>query len=289
MVMPSRRAAQVNDLDLSNWQQYEDILTDSLWLLESRDSSGMHQADYHGNFVPQIPNQLLRRFTRAGDIVLDPFLGSGTTAIESARLGRRCVGVELSPEAAATARRRVREDWLAGGLEGRRFPPDADDVVIGDSCQPETAATIAARLDAMHQQSVQLLIMHPPYHNIIRFSDNPSDLSNCGDVTEFIGRFLQSYHNVARFLDPGRHLAVVIGDIYANSEWIPLQNMLTTALLDTGELRLKSIIVKNIVNNRAKRNQEHLWRYRSLANGFYIFKHEYILLFQKRAPSRRGK
>ena len=35
-------------------------------------------------------------------------------------------------------------------------------------------------------------------------------------------------------------------------------------------------------HNRAKRNQEHLWRYRALANGFYIFKHEYVLLFQKR-------
>ena len=89
-VMPAsnRRRPQVNDLDLSNWQQYDDVLTDSLWILEARDSSGAHQADYHGNFIPQIPSQLLRRFTKAGDIVLDPFIGSGTTAIEANRLGR---------------------------------------------------------------------------------------------------------------------------------------------------------------------------------------------------------
>ena len=63
------------------------------------------------------------------------------------------------------------------------------------------------------------------------------------------------------FLEPGRHLAVVIGDIYQNSEWVPLQCLLTSALISSADLRLKSIIVKNMVNNRAKRNQERLWRY----------------------------
>ena len=42
-----RPADKVSDIDLSNWQKYPDILTDSLWILDSRDSSGAHQADYH--------------------------------------------------------------------------------------------------------------------------------------------------------------------------------------------------------------------------------------------------
>jgi len=130
--------------------------------------------------------------------------------------------------------------------------------------------------------------MHPPYHNIIRFSDHPSDLSACRDVDHFLNRFIEVYRNLSRFLEHGRHLAVVIGDIYANSEWAPLQNLVTRELLATRELRLKSIIVKNMVNNRAKRNQENLWRYRALANGFYIFKHEYIVLFQKTGSGAGG-
>ena len=288
----ARRPAQVNDLDLANWQQYDDILTDSLWVLDARDSSGAHQADYHGNFIPQIPHQMLRRFTKAGDAVLDPFVGSGTTAIEAARLGRGCVGVELSPQVAQIARERIRQDKLAldGALPLRPHIPPAPDgdgdgdggIIVGDSSAPKTRDAIAERLDALGKRSAQMLIMHPPYHNIIQFSDHPLDLSNCPDVEHFIRRFLEVYRNVGRFLDAGRHLAVVIGDIYANAEWLPLQNLVTSALLSTGELRLKSIIVKNMVNNRAKRNQEHLWRYRALANGFYIFKHEYVALFQKR-------
>ena len=141
----------------------------------------------------------------------------------------------------------------------------------------------------MGSRQVQFVLLHPPYHNIVRFSDSPDDLSNCRDAGHFLERFLEVYANASPFLEPGRHLAVVIGDIYANSEWVPLQNMLTAKLLATGELRLKSIIVKNMVNNRAKRNQEKLWRYRALANGFYIFKHEYIVLFQKLRGKRGNR
>jgi hypothetical protein len=46
--------------------------------------------------------------------------------------------------------------------------------------------------------------------------------------------------------------------------------------------KLKSTIVKNFDQTTAKRNQKELWRYRALAGGFYIFKHEYIFLFQKK-------
>jgi len=45
---------------------------------------------------------------------------------------------------------------------------------------------------------------------------------------------------------------------------------------------LKSIIVKNFDTTKGKQSQEGLWRYRALSGGFYIFKHEYIFLFQKK-------
>ena len=297
MPAANRRPPRVNDLDLSNWQQYDDVLTDSLWILEARDSSGAHQADYHGNFIPQIPSQLLRRFTQAGDIVLDPFIGSGTTAIEANRLGRRYIGIDLAPPVAEIARRRIVEDSLAWSssptlLESPQpytppaAPPDLN-IITGDSTEAETAAEVRRRLTDYGAEGAQFLIMHPPYYNIIKFSDDPADLSNCRDVDHFLERFVAAYRNMAQFLDPGRHLAVVIGDIYEQSEWIPLNALLTMELATDQDLRLKSVIVKNMVNNRAKRNQEHLWRYRALANGFYIFKHEYILLFQK--LGRRGK
>jgi len=76
-------------------------------------------------------------------------------------------------------------------------------------------------------------------------------------------------------------LVLVIGDKYSKGEWIPLGFYCMQEILRRG-FSLKSIIVKNFEETRGKRNQKELWRYRALVGGFYVFKHEYIMLFKKR-------
>ena len=86
--------AWYNDLDPKKWREYTDILTTSLWSFK-RENSGVHNANYHGNFIPQVPRQLYKRYTKKGDWILDPFMGSGTTGIACRRLGRDFIGCEL--------------------------------------------------------------------------------------------------------------------------------------------------------------------------------------------------
>ena len=64
------RTSQINDINLNRWQEYEDIKTDSLWIMDRRDSAGVHTAGYWGNFIPQIPNQMLKRYTKRGCFLL---------------------------------------------------------------------------------------------------------------------------------------------------------------------------------------------------------------------------
>ena len=72
-----------SDIDLEHWREYDDVYTDSLWMIDSRDRTGGHQLDYHGNYIPQIATQIYTRYTRENDVVVDLFLGSGTSAIDS--------------------------------------------------------------------------------------------------------------------------------------------------------------------------------------------------------------
>jgi DNA modification methylase len=51
--------------------------------------------------------QLVEAVTRPGDVVLDPFVGSGTTAVAAKSLQRRYIGIELDPGYARTARARL--------------------------------------------------------------------------------------------------------------------------------------------------------------------------------------
>jgi len=269
----NKRTNKINDLNLNRWKQYDDIITDSLWILDKRDNSGVHTSDYWGNFIPQIPYQMIKRYTKKGEWILDTFAGCGTTPIEAQRLGRNCIGIELQKNVADTANKLINS-------EPNKYNA-TNQVIQGNSYEIDYKALLAK----YEQKSVQLLIMHPPYFDIIKFSKDPKDLSNSKSVEDFLGKMNIVVKNASKVLDKGRYLALVIGDKYSKGEWIPLGFLTMQQAISAG-FSLKSIIVKNFEETFGKRSQKELWRYRALVGGFYIFKHEYIFLFKKERESR---
>ncbi|PKP60173.1 DNA methyltransferase [Candidatus Atribacteria bacterium HGW-Atribacteria-1] len=260
---------KINDVNLLRWKEYDDIITDSLWVLNKRGTSGAHLGWYWGNFIPQIPYQMMLRYTKKGDWVLDAFVGSGTTLIECRRLGRNGIGIELNYEVAQKAKELIKKEYNKYKI--------TTEVITGDSRTIE----IKGILDSQGIKRVQLLVMHPPYHDIIKFSKDEKDLSNAKNTKEFLKMFGKVVDNVSPYLEKGRYFALVIGDKYSKGEWIPLGFYCMQEVLNKGYL-LKSVIVKNFEETRGKRNQKELWRYRALVGGFYIFKHEYVMLFKKK-------
>lgn len=255
-----------NDLDMKNWHDYEDVLTTSLWTFQ-RENSGIHNASYHGNFIPQVPRQLFTRYTKKGDWILDPFMGSGTSLIEAQRMGRNSIGIELQPSVAKEVTGRLRQELN---------PNCSTNIWVGDSKTIDMESIMMSH----NITKYQFAIFHPPYWDIIKFSDNENDLSNTSTLDDFLNSFGQVIDNTTKHLEKNRYCAVVIGDKYANSQIVPLGFHCMNLFLQKGFM-MKAILVKNFDKTRGKMNQKAIWRYRALASDFYIFDHEYIFIFKK--------
>jgi len=265
------RPLAYSDLDVAQWRELTDIETDSLWIIPSRERRNGHQNDYHGNCIPQILTQLITRFTKTGDTVLDMFLGSGTTAIEAANLNRHTIGVELQARMITLVQQKLAEQNKTNEAV----------LIQGDSSHPHIVSAIQNALQAQGKEQAQFLFLHPPYDDIIRFSEESSDLSNLSSTDAFLEQFEQVCRNGFDVLEPGRFAALVIGDKYTGGEWLPLGFWCMERMNRAG-FKTKSIIVKNIEGNaKGKGQMNNLWRYRALVGGFYIFKHEYVFLFYK--------
>ena len=260
-----------NDIDLNRWKEYGHIKTDTLWEFPNRAKENGHSYDYHGNYIPQIAQQLYERFTKKNDIVLDLFFGSGTSGIEALNMGRRCIGVELKQEMV---------DYVSEKFTPKQLVTDVN-LICGDSASSEITDMIQARLDVMGREKAQFLVLHPPYDDIIKFSDKKEDLSNCASTEEFYDLFENVARNGFEKLEKGRFAALIIGDKYSKGQYIPLSFGCMERMNRAGFIT-KAIIVKDIQGNeKAKGKQANLWRYRALYGGFYILKHEYVMVFQK--------
>lgn len=75
------KTGKINDINLLRWKEYDEIITDSLWILDKRDTSGAHFGWYWGNFIPQIPHQMMLRYIRKGHLVLYTFVSIGMTLV----------------------------------------------------------------------------------------------------------------------------------------------------------------------------------------------------------------
>src|SRR3990172_3002490 len=140
--------------------------TTTVWSFPDRGDWATHTGNYRGNWSPFIPRNLILRYTKPGDLVLDQMVGSGTTLVECKVLGRHGIGVDVNFEALMVAwdrlgfsYRPLEEDWVDPRI----------DLFHGD----------ARNLDLLRDDSVDLVATHPPYAGIIRYTGErvPGDLS----------------------------------------------------------------------------------------------------------------
>ena len=126
---------------------------------------------------------------------------------------------------------------------------------------------------SMPEKQFDMVFYHPPYWDIIKYSDNPKDLSNCETLHNFEVKLNQSVEKLFEAVRPGGIMAILIGDKRKSGNYYVLMR---TLLLNKKIGQLKALIIKIQHNCRSDR------RFYNSNNPFLIpIKHEYCLIFQK--------
>jgi site-specific DNA-methyltransferase (adenine-specific) len=92
--------------NISNWLGRRMAYPNNVLHLATESGNKNHSAA----FPLALPKWFIKLFTKSGDVVLDPFLGSGTAAVAARQMGRRYIGIEILEEFCAQAEKRIKQE-----------------------------------------------------------------------------------------------------------------------------------------------------------------------------------
>jgi len=242
-----------------SWEPNQfNLETTTVWSFPSRGNWATHNSMYRGNWSPYVPRNIILRYSKEGDYVLDQFLGSGTTLVEAKLLKRRGIGVDINPDALKIAKKNL--EFKKEGC----FEPK---IMCGD----------ATNLKFIKEQSIDLICTHPPYADIIKYSKNIlGDLSLCNNIDEFLKAMEKVASESYRVLKPDKYCSFLIGDIRRKKHLIPLGFKVMQVFMEAGSV-LKEIVIKQQHNCKSTQ----LWYKKSVELNFLLLAHEYLFIFRK--------
>lgn len=242
----------------------------TVWSFKQRGNWATHSGEYRGNWSPYIPRNVILKYSKPGELVLDYFCGAGTTAVECKLLGRKCIALDINDKAIELAKRNV--NFKMDSAQVRFF----DNRIHFETYEPRLLVGDARELPFLDSDSVDLICAHPPYANIIHYT-----ASEKGDLSYFdLDGFLKEMSKVAnesfRVLKPGRQCAILIGDMRRKRHVVPLGFKLINVYLDAG-FKLKELVIKRQHNCKTT----GFWYANSLKYNFLLLAHEYLPIFEK--------
>lgn len=236
---------QLNELTAPEWMSE----TVSVWLqrgLGANHPDAQIERQHPAPFSFSDITRLIRFFTKPNGVVLDPFVGVGSTLKACALEGRVGIGFELNPHYAQLAQSRLKQEV------GPNAPTrDRQTILEGD------ARTLTKGLA---EDSIDFVVTSPPYASILhkedhkvrqerrargldtRYSDDPADLGNIQDYDDFLEEVAKILGACSRPLKRSRYMAVVVGDFRDRSRYVMFHADLAREL-ERRNFGLRGIIV----------------------------------------------
>lgn len=185
---------------------------------------------------------MLQRYTKKGDLVVDPMVGSGTTIDVCEEEGRKVIGYDVNPK------------------HPKAIKNDSRKIPLGDD-------------------SVDMVFIDSPYGDNVRYSDDPRDIGHISaENPKFYGELEKVAQEIYRILKPGKVMGWLIGDQWVKKKFTPVGFKIYEML--TENVRFEPIDVIS-VTRRGQSSNTGVWHYRAKKWNFFLRGFKYLLLMRK--------
>jgi len=267
-------AEKMNNLSGKEWLQN----SFSIWR-DINKTQEERQLKHPAMFPQQLVEKLINIYTKnPGEIILDPFMGIGSTIKAAYNLGKKGVGIDLNNKYCEIAQSRLaKEQNEIFNKEIQKFKPD---IFCDDSRN---------LLNHIKPNSVDLVVTSPPYWDILNmkrtvdnkekrnYSSLKNDIGNIPDYNKFLNDLKLIYSEVYKALKPNKRCCCVVMDIRKQDQFYPLHEDQTRIMREIG-FELEEYIIwdrQKEYNNMKTLGYPWVFRFNKV--------HEFICIYWKRS------
>ncbi|MHA1492005.1 MAG: DNA methyltransferase [Promethearchaeota archaeon] len=266
---------RLNDLNGKDWLKYSISVWDIVKTPEER------KLNHPAMFPLELCNRLIKIFTKPGEVVLDPFSGSGSTLISAKNNKRKAIGFEIKKDYIKLLKERIKQKNITSfNVNSNKNQKDKFIKIYN-----KNAKLISNYLE---EGFIDLCLTSPPYWDILRmkrsadnkeirpYSEDEEDLGNIENYNDFLLKLKTIFQQVYNSLRENKFCIIILMDIRKKNKLYSFHIDTINFMKDIGFI-LDDIIIWNRqmeYNNLRPLGYPYVFRVNRI--------HEYILLFQKR-------
>lgn len=215
-----RRQNRLNDLSGKEWIKFQ-----KSWFVHNPPPRGKEVLLHPAKFPENLIREFIEFFTKKGQTVLDPMVGTGSTLLACIDSGRNGVGIELNKRYCDIARDRVKKRGEALKSSGSKIR-----IINGDAFQ----------VDRYKLPQIDYVITSPPYWDMLRmkgaftqkerkkkgldvsYSKDANDLGNISDYEKFVDKLYMIFAKIYGRLKYNGYLTIIVKNVKKGSKMYPL-------------------------------------------------------------------